>query len=191
MTDPGNYSVLQDDEKNIDVILITHEHSDHLHIDSLKKVLENNPQAQIITNTSVGKILDIQSTSYTVLDDTKNMKVGDVLFEAYGTTHCEIYEAFGQVENTGYFIDDRLFYPGDALYDPKRSIEILALPVAGPWINISEAIKYALMLSPTKAFPVHDGGLKHKGGSHAVPKNILPEHGIEFLIIDEGEEHIF
>src|SRR4051812_27786091 len=37
MTDPGNYSTLQADEKNIDIILITHEHTDHLHIESLKK----------------------------------------------------------------------------------------------------------------------------------------------------------
>ena len=43
--------------QQIDGILYTHEHSDHLNIDSLKKVLENNPQATIFTNDGVGKLL--------------------------------------------------------------------------------------------------------------------------------------
>jgi L-ascorbate metabolism protein UlaG (beta-lactamase superfamily) len=73
MTDPGSYSTLQDEEKNIDIILITHEHPDHLHIESIKKVLENNPTVQIVTNTSVGKLLDPESILYTVIDDGKNI----------------------------------------------------------------------------------------------------------------------
>lgn len=36
LTDPGSYSTRQNDVQNIDVILITHEHPDHLHIESLK-----------------------------------------------------------------------------------------------------------------------------------------------------------
>lgn len=58
LTDPGNYSTGQNDAKNIDVILITHEHADHLHLESLIKVLENNPNANIITNQGVGVLLD-------------------------------------------------------------------------------------------------------------------------------------
>src|SRR3989338_5542153 len=65
MTDPGAFSALQLQEKNINAIIITHEHQDHLHIDSLKKVLENNPNAIVITNTAVGKLLDEAGIKYT------------------------------------------------------------------------------------------------------------------------------
>ena len=41
MTDPGSFTDKQTEEQNIDLILITHEHSDHFHIESLKKVLIN------------------------------------------------------------------------------------------------------------------------------------------------------
>src|SRR3990167_6726087 len=57
MTDPGIYSTEQNNAKNIDVVLITHEHGDHLHMESLKTVLANNPKAKVITNNAVGKIL--------------------------------------------------------------------------------------------------------------------------------------
>ncbi|MEK6878040.1 MAG: MBL fold metallo-hydrolase [Nanoarchaeota archaeon] len=40
LTDPGNYSTMQDTAENVDFILITHEHSDHLHIDSVKTILK-------------------------------------------------------------------------------------------------------------------------------------------------------
>ncbi len=42
MTDPGSYTVTeQENEKNVDLIIITHEHADHLHTDSLKNILAN------------------------------------------------------------------------------------------------------------------------------------------------------
>ncbi len=193
MTDPGSYSTLQDQEKNIDVILITHEHQDHVHIDSLKKVLGNNPDAHIVTNTSVGKLLDSEQISYTVIDDGKSITLENILVEGYGSKHEEIYEAFGQVENTGYFIDNRLFYPGDAFCNPNRPIEILALPVVAPWMKLKQAIEYALLLKPKVAFPVHDGMLvpTRMGPVHMIPQKILEPAGIEFVVLTEGDEKEF
>ena len=64
LTDPGNYSTAQNDIKNIDIVLITHEHPDHFHVESLKKLLENNPQAKIITNNGVGALLKELNIEY-------------------------------------------------------------------------------------------------------------------------------
>ena len=57
LTDPGSYTTAQDALKDIDVVLITHEHQDHFHVPSVKKILENNPEVVIITNTSVCNLL--------------------------------------------------------------------------------------------------------------------------------------
>src|SRR6185369_12639913 len=111
LTDPGAFSTEQNDVKNIDLILITHEHQDHLHIDSLKAVLRNNIQAKVITNSSVGNILDKERISYEIVADRQNSKSHGLLIEGIGTKHAVIYQDFGQVENTGYFINDKLFYP--------------------------------------------------------------------------------
>lgn len=76
--------------------------------------------------------------------------------------------------NTGFMFEDRFFYPGDAYTDPGCPVEILALPVSGPWVKIGEAIDYALKLKPKVAFPVHDHF--RYGGSHMAPANVLPKN---------------
>ena len=58
-------------------------------------------------------------------------------------------------------------------YNPNKPIEILALPVAGPWANIKSATNYALEINPRICFPVHDGMLISFGGNHAIPKIVL------------------
>ncbi len=188
LTDPGSYSTLQDEQKNIDIILITHEHGDHLHIESLKKVLVNNPSAQIITNTAVGKLLDVESIKYQILEGTTSGTFLGVLLEAFDARHEEIYEEFGQVQNTGYFIENTLFYPGDAFYNPGKPVDILALPVAGPWMRLKRAIEYGKEIKPRICFPVHDGILVNPELGSRLPSMILPKLGIEFRVLEIGKE---
>ena len=188
LTDPGNYTVEQQSAvQGIDIVLITHEHQDHIHIDSLKTVLVNNPNATVVTNTAVAVLLDRAGIQYRLMKDKEVIETKKVLVEAFEAEHAEIYRTLPRVLNTGFFIADKLFYPGDALINPRKPVEVLALPVAGPWIKISEAIDYALEIKPKHAFPVHDGGLKLPGIAHRVPSAELPEHNINFQIIADGE----
>lgn len=190
MTDPGLYTVSEQREiLDVDFVVITHEHPDHFHIDSLKDIIKNNPDVIIITNTSVGKLLLEQNISFKLLEDGNSTEFESVFFEAHGSKHEEIYEEIGQVQNTGYFIGKDLFYPGDAFTNPNKKIDILALPVAGPWTNIKTPIKYALQLKPRICFPVHDGMLAPNfGTAHRAPSLVLPQNGIEFKVLEIGKE---
>lgn len=194
LTDPGAFSL--DSHKNItgvDIILITHEHADHLHVASLKEIVANNPDAKIITNTSVGKLIGKEDLEYEILEGKDTKEILNTLIEAHDAKHEEIYEEVKQVQNTGYFIANKLFYPGDAYCNPKKDVDILALPVAGPWCKIPDAIRYALKLKPNKVFPVHDGMLQIEriGGSHAIPMKVLQENGIDFIPMVSGDEREF
>jgi L-ascorbate metabolism protein UlaG (beta-lactamase superfamily) len=162
-------------------------------VESLKEVLKNNPQAQVITNSGVGAKLKELEISFSLLEGPQSTTVKEVLIEAFEGKHEEIFEEIGQVQNTGYFVDNKLFYPGDSYIDPKKSVDVLALPVAGPWCRIKNSIEYAMRLKPRIAFPVHDGQLiKEKiGGFHGAPQNMLPKNGIEFVIMNEGDEKEF
>ena len=191
LTDPGTYSEGQNEVKNIDVILITHEHADHLHIDSLKKVLQNNPQAKIITNKGVAKLLDKEGIGYTLLEDGQSIKEKGVRIEGFGTKHAAMYPGLPQADNTGYFIANRLFYPGDAFTDPNKPVDILALPAAGPWLKLSEAIDYAKAMKPKACFPVHEGGLNAPGTVYRIPPTILEPFGIKFIVLEIGKETDF
>ncbi|MBX4210902.1 MBL fold metallo-hydrolase [Candidatus Parcubacteria bacterium] len=191
LTDPGTYSDGQNEIKNIDIVLITHEHADHFHIDSLKIVLSNNPQAKVITNTAVGNLLDKEKIPYEKLEHGGTLTVKETLLEGFGEKHGLIYKTIPPVQNTGFFIANRLFYPGDAFINPQKPVEILALPIAGPWMKISEAIDYALEVAPKIAFPVHDGILKNPGMMNRLPPQILEPKGIKFAPLDLEKEYEF
>lgn len=191
LTDPGMFSVAQNEVKNIDVILITHEHADHLHIDSLKEVLKNNPRAQVTTNKGVGKLLEKEGILYELLEDKQSKTVAGVLLQGFGEKHGVIYKDWGQVVNTGYFIANRFFYPGDALYDPQKEVEILALPVVGPWVKTSEALEYAKKLKPKIVFPVHDALLAYSKPFITPLENFLPSEGVTVAVFVDGETKEF
>lgn len=192
LTDPGVWTVEeQSRETGIDLILITHEHPDHLHTDSLKRILENSPGAKVITNSGVGKILQSQSIGFELLEDGHKIELGGIKFSGHGKEHAEIYKDFGLVQNTGFFIGERLFYPGDSFFNPGLPVEILALPIEGPWMAIREALDYALKIRPRTAFPVHDGMLKSFAINHKLAGEILPEQGIDFHALNAGDQAEF
>lgn len=190
MTDPGSYTLSeQEQENNIDLIVITHEHPDHLHIDSLKNIIAKNPNAIVVTNSAVGKLIGEAGIPHQILEDGGTGEFIGIYLEAHGEKHEEIYEEFGQVQNTGYFIGKDLFYPGDAFTNPGKKVDILALPVAGPWTNIKTPIMYAREIKPRICFPVHDGMLNPNfGTAHRVPSLVLPKYNIEFKVLELGKE---
>jgi L-ascorbate metabolism protein UlaG (beta-lactamase superfamily) len=156
LTDPGSFSEGFESARNLDLVLITHEHGDHFHLDSLRKVCAANPDAKVITNSAVGSLMQAEGMAFEVLEHGQSRQDKGVAIEGVGKEHAVIYSSIPAVMNTGYFIGGKLFYPGDALTNPERPVDILALPVAGPWMKISEAIDYARALKPKVWLPVHD-----------------------------------
>lgn len=188
MTDPSNFDYGGDSvlEENLDLILITHEHADHLHIDTLKQILQNNKDALIITNTSVGKLLEVEGINYTKVEDRQDYAFQGISIKGFGDKHASIYEDYGQVQNTGYMIND-FCYPGDSLNLPPEKVDILALPVLGPWLLMKDAIDYAKEINPRIVFPVHDAPLKPFAGFvYKIPEHFLSKVGIEFKKLEIG-----
>ncbi|MEK7642131.1 MAG: MBL fold metallo-hydrolase [Patescibacteria group bacterium] len=189
LTDPGAYTTAQNTVHNIHYVVISHEHTDHLHIESLKTVLANNPNAKVICNASVGAILAKESISFIKVSDSESHECDGVNVSAHGTQHETIYKSYEQVENTGYMFDGKLFYPGDAFHKPNVPVDILAFPVTGPWCTIAQAVDYALEVKPRIAFPVHDGNLVRQNGiTVRLPGIELPKAGISFVALELGTE---
>jgi L-ascorbate metabolism protein UlaG (beta-lactamase superfamily) len=189
LTDPGNYTTAQDEVTNIHYVVITHEHTDHLHVDSLKKIISNNPGVKVISNAAVGKILDKEGIPYNKVAHGETFDVNGIKISGHGEKHAPIFRDYEQVENTGYLFDDKLFYPGDAFYKPNAKVDILAYPVGAPWSNISESIEYVLAVKPRIAFGVHDGNLIRTAGLvKRLPELMLSKEGITAIQLESGKE---
>jgi hypothetical protein len=152
-------------------------------------VLKNNPEARVISNGSVGKILKNECIEFLKVAHGEKIEVGGVVVAGHGLKHANIFRDYEQVENTGYIFDGKLFYPGDAFYKPDVPVDILAFPVSGPWCNIQDAMDYALSIKPRIAFGVHDGNLKNPGGIvQRLPNQFFPLIGIKFVVLELGKE---
>jgi L-ascorbate metabolism protein UlaG (beta-lactamase superfamily) len=190
LTDPGCFTIETHSKlENIDSILFTHEHADHYHLDSLRILLEKNPDVQIFANSSVSELLGRENIKYVTIKHGETVDFEGIILTGYGVIHAEIHTSLPLSSNTWYMIENRFFYPWDAYTNPGCPVEILALPVSGPWVKIGEAIDYALTLKPKVTFPVHDHF--RFGGSHTMPSKILPENGIEFIPMVEGDSREF
>jgi len=73
--DPGNFSSGAELSTAIEAaapiagIVITHEHADHYHLDSLRTLLAKNPEVQIFANTSVAELLTQENISQITIQD--------------------------------------------------------------------------------------------------------------------------
>ncbi len=193
MTDPGKYFTTQNEEKNIDIILISHEHSDHFYLESLRKIIVNNPDAVIVTNNAVGKLLTEAKIKHEILEDQQSGEFAGVYIEAHGDKHMYVRPEVEPPQNTGYFIGKKVFYPGDAFINPNKPIEVLALPINANWLKIGEVFQYAKEINPRAAFPVHDGTLNEFGLAYIrrVPFEVLNSFGIDFKVLELGKEEEF
>ncbi len=192
LIDPGVWSQGFLELENLDAILITHEHPDHCDFESLNKLLARNPRAVIYTNSGVGKKLGDAGVAFTLLEDDQKQEVNGVMIEGFGSDHALIHKTIPLIRNTGYMIGGRFFYPGDTVTNiPSKPVEILALPVVAPWMRLAEAIDFAGAVHPRVCFPVHDGMLQITGPFHTLPKKMLAEQGIEFVVLEQGKSMDF
>ncbi len=186
LIDPGVYNDFP--EVAADILLITHEHPDHCHIESVQKIVAIHPNIEVITHAAVRELLTKSGITATVIADGETVVRKGVEIMSSGHTHAHVHPDLPVCVNTGFFVGKKLFFPGDCFHVPQEKVEVLALPVAGPWMKLSEAIEYAKAVHPRVVFPVHDGMLKDiaLASSRSHPTAILTPLGIEFRDMRAG-----
>ena len=188
LTDPGEWSNGADKLQGVDLVLISHEHFDHLDPALLMKVMENNPGAIVVTNSLVGKVLTDNHIPFQVIEDSAPTHVHGVSIQPFTSEHQPVYEGAPAVLNSSYLIGERLFFPGDSFTSPDVEVDILALPVAGPWLTMGQSLDYAVAIKPRFAIPVHDGMLKTVDWLYKHPQRVLSQSNIQFVGLKPGEE---
>jgi L-ascorbate metabolism protein UlaG (beta-lactamase superfamily) len=193
LTDPGSYTTAQNELTGIDIVLITHEHGDHFHAESVAAVIKNNPDAVVVCNSAVAALIkkDNLAPAVTIVGDGESTTIKGVLIEGIGHEHALIYGDMGKCENTGYRVAEKFYFPGDNFEQPHKAVEVLALPVAGPWMKISEAVDFAKAVKARVAFGVHDGMISpgSRGFTGMILKRFVPN--TEYVSLADGESKEF
>jgi L-ascorbate metabolism protein UlaG (beta-lactamase superfamily) len=192
LIDPGVLSRSFKVPANPIAVVITHIHVDHFDKDLMERLLRDFSDLTIFTNAEVAAVLG-SDERIQVIDNGDTRQVGSFNLSFYGTDHQPIHPTAPRFKNTGVMVKDRLYYPGDSFTIPDKPVEILAVPVSGPWLKTAESIDFMLAIKPKKAFPTHDV-LLSEDGDHTINNWLIryaEEPGIEYKPLTIGQPTTF
>lgn len=186
--DPGgwsNYSV--NELPKIDRIVFTHEHGDHFDIDKLKGLLKLNPDAHIVCNSQIKKLIDDSDIANVVVRSETQCCV------PFESPHEELpVPGVQPPAEIGYHFKDVFTHPGDS-YSFKESKQVLAMPFVGPWGSLKQGIAAVLELDvkPKYILPIHDWHFSDKGRewNDNMVRKVLESEGITVLSSNSGVVH--
>ncbi len=184
LLDPGFHTYQSDlidldDIGDVQRVLITHEHGDHVSSDFLRWLLDRGSDVTVHANEAVAAAL----TEHDIAVDTgvpKGTSIEDVLHETTPMGDAP--------PNRAWTIDNVLTHPGDS-YGPTTSAQVLALGLLTPWGSTTRSLQFARDLAPQYVVPVHDFYLNDLGRRwiYSVAKRMLEQAGIEVVTVDWGE----
>ncbi|MBP2322087.1 L-ascorbate metabolism protein UlaG (beta-lactamase superfamily) [Kibdelosporangium banguiense] len=155
--DPGVFSAGFEDVRDLDAILITHQHPDHLDMQRLPALVAANPKAVVIADPASAQDAAAAGVTARVVRPGESFQIGGAQVNAVGGNHAIIHPEVPVPPNVGYVIDDGAFYhPGDSFFRPEQTVDVLGMPTAAPWQKLSEAIDYLRMMKPRVALPIHE-----------------------------------
>jgi L-ascorbate metabolism protein UlaG (beta-lactamase superfamily) len=164
----------------LDVVLYTHEHSDHFDAQMAENFVEQGI-APVYANASTAKQI---KASKTVVKDGQEFSVGNVKIKALELPHCLMWDGSAGPQNTGYLIDGKLFHAGDGKELKGLSVNTIALPINGPDVSMMDAYAFAKQVSAKQVIPIH---YDYLGGNPDVFLEIGKGMGISGHALKNGE----
>jgi L-ascorbate metabolism protein UlaG (beta-lactamase superfamily) len=163
--DPGKFSfaggeVAPDMFSDVNSIIVTHIHPDHLDAENLRKISELSG-AKIYTNSQVSGELNKAAVAHTVWHEGTH-QLGPFKLQAIHVIHEPILDNPLPLM-TGFIINDKVLHPVDSMEDALleyKGIELLLMVTMAPFANELRITDFADRLQPKQILPVHDGYAK-------------------------------
>lgn len=160
--DPGTISfaegrVTLETFGDVDTVVITHSHPDHLDLGALQRIVEL-AHPTIIANDEVAAILEKEGMAATVLNEGE-LSAGLFRLRAIPTPH-EAILADRLPQHTAYLINERVLNAVDSFGEPLLAyagIDTLIMPVMAPFLTEVRAFAFAKAMRPRQVIPIHDG----------------------------------
>ena len=189
LLDPGVYSTGFAELTDLDAILVTHQHPDHLDMDRLPALLAANPAAELLVDSGSAPMLTNAGIAHRIVRPGQRLELGSTAVDVIGGDHGVIHPDMPVVPNTGYLIGGDagiVLHPGDGLDPCPRSVDLLFLPTAAPWLKVSEAADSLRAVAPVLAIPIHQAILAKPDKYYGLFRELAPA-GTDVQIAVPGE----
>jgi L-ascorbate metabolism protein UlaG (beta-lactamase superfamily) len=188
LIDPGTWIFGEgiarpEDFADVDLVLISHSHADHVDVDVLKKI-----NRRIITNPALARELREKGIEAEVMSYGDTIEIGKenntISVRALGCQHGPLPVPIP--ENVGFVLGEKLFHPGDSLTTVVTGMRAVSVPIVAPWMRSIDGVKFAKDCAPEIAIPVHDGFMKYPFTQTLFQKG-LENSGVAIKTANPGE----
>jgi L-ascorbate metabolism protein UlaG (beta-lactamase superfamily) len=181
LIDPGTLSSGFEGLRDLTAILVTHNHDDHLDVPRVLELIAANPGAIVLADPESAPSINARAVAA-----GERIQAGNSVIEVLGQTHAPIYENVPGSANVAYLIDDgAFFHPGDSFEVPAVKVDVLGLPIGGPWLKLADAIDYLRTVAPRVAVPIHEANWAEEGTAHFMIGHFTPA-GTAFTPLARG-----
>jgi L-ascorbate metabolism protein UlaG (beta-lactamase superfamily) len=146
-------------------VLITHEHPDHVDDAALRSVLRTDADLQLWASETVAEQFAEFGSRVHAVHHGDALSISGFDVHVYGAEHARVDRAIPVVPNTGFLVDGAVFHPGDSFTVPEDPVEVLLVPVSGPWLKFSDVADYLRTVSPERGYWIHDALLNDIGAN--------------------------
>lgn len=194
LIDPGKYTLKNNFKisslPKIDIILITHSHSDHLYIDIIKKILKKF-NSNIFTNEECYKILKKNKIKSKIIKPNEIKTIDNMQIKGIKQKHGTPMGVTNKMPDViGFLIDNIFYHPGDSiLVDNKLQTQIIAIPISGSvTMNPEEAIQFAKKIKPNLIIPMHyEPHPLHPINDTKLFNKLIKKTKLNYKILKDGE----
>ncbi|MFC4020638.1 MBL fold metallo-hydrolase [Micromonospora sp. GCM10011542] len=168
-----------------DAVLVTHEHTDHIDVEAVRRQLDRRPFA-IHGPASLATTLGDAAGALRPVAAGESFIAAGVAVRAYGGRHAVIHPDIPVVDNVGFLVNDVVYHPGDSLVVPDDvQIDTLFAPIHAPWSKFSEVVDFIRAVAPRRAYALHDALLNDNGYS-VLDEQYTALSGTEYQRLEPG-----
>ena len=139
-----------------DVVLVTHEHADHVDQAAVNAALAERPDLAVYAPEALRGLFAAHPGQFTAVSDGDELTLGAFTVSVHGRDHAVIHPAIPACANVGFLLDGGVYHPGDAYHVPTAPVTTLLLPTSGPWLKWGEAIDYVRAVKPQQVVQIHE-----------------------------------